>query len=502
MKTLLLLIIGSVMGFSIHQLFTPPTSSLKQTEKQPLYWVAPMDANYRRDKPGLSPMGMELIPVYKDGGADEADSAGTIRISPAVINNLGVRISTARMMPFNHDIKTVGLVQYDEDKMIHIHPRVAGWIEKSHIKASGDPVKKGQPLYDLYSPELVNAQQEYIAEVKRNNGVLIAAAEERLRALQISEHTIKQLRKTLKIKQTVTFYAPQSGVVDNLNIRSGFYVQPSTTMMSIGVLDQVWVEAEIFESQAHFLKLNQKVSMKLDFLPEKTWFGKVDYIYPSLDPQNRTLRARLKFDNKDLLLKPNMFSQVLIHNDHPVEKLVVPTEAVIRTGEQDRLVLALGDGKFKSIAIKIGAISDDYIEILKGISAGEKIVSSAHFLLDSESSKKSDFKRMSHPLIDNPELPTAKVSGTVNTIDQHNQTINISRGAIEKWGRAAATLDFSLASGLSINNIKPHDKIDFTFVINNGDFVITEFKAAMKQDANPTGMNHDSMIDKNVEPAK
>ena len=207
--------------------------SERVVEKKPLYWVAPMDPNYRRDKPGKSPMGMELTPVYAEGGASSKDNPGTITISPDVVNNLGVRTAVAERRSMHTEITTVGYVQYDEDQLIHVHPRVEGWVEKLYVKAAGDPVEKGQPLYTLYSPQLVNAQEELVLAVNRDNTRLIAAAEIRLKALQIDKSLIDELKHKRVVKQTLTFYAPQSGVVDNLNIREGFFVKPGTTLMSV-----------------------------------------------------------------------------------------------------------------------------------------------------------------------------------------------------------------------------------------------------------------------------
>jgi Cu(I)/Ag(I) efflux system membrane fusion protein len=458
--------------------------------QKPLYWVAPMDDNYRRDKPGKSPMGMDLVPVYAQSTSNR--EAGVVTISPTIENNLGVRSEAAKKIQLQYNIKTVGFVQYDENKLIHIHPRVAGWVEKLHIKSSGDPVKKGQALYALYSPELVNAQQEYIAELNRNNTVLITAAEARLRALQVSQKTIIELKKNKTVKQSITFYSPQDGVVDNLNIREGFYVQPGTTIMSIGSLEHVWVEAEIFERQANLVKVNQAVTMTLDFLPNETWHGKVDYIHPSLDAQNRTLRARLKFENKKHLLKPNMFAQILIYsNAKPNSKtsLAIPKEALIRNGAKDRVVLALGNGAFKSVIVKTGIITERHIEILKGLSEGERVVTSAQFLLDSESSKHSDFRRLSHPI----ETPFAHVKGKINSINSDNQTINISREAIKKWNRGPATLDFKVAESRLLNAAKAGEQVAFRFVIDNGDFIITNLSP--KQKIDDVHKNHNMKLD-------
>lgn len=367
-----------------------------EVDNKPLYWVAPMDVNYRRDAPGLSPMGMDLIPVYDEDKSENDAGPGTIMISPDVINNLGVRTGVVERKKIHNAIVTVGYVQFDEDKLVHIHPRVSGWVEKLYVTASGEPVKQGKPLYDLYSPELVNAQEDLVLAISRKNTRLIQASEDRLRALQIPMAFIDELKRTLTVEQTVTFLAPQDGVVANLHIREGFFVQPGTTMLSIGSLEQVWIEAEIFERQASLVHKSDKVTMTLDYLPGKVWQGHVDYIYPALDKKTRTVRIRLRFDNTDKQLKPNMFAQVNVHSNSATPLLLIPREALIRTGNQDRVVLALGGGSYKSIAVQIGQRNDEVVEIIQGLDEGDRIVTSAQFLLDSESSKTSDFTRMYH----------------------------------------------------------------------------------------------------------
>lgn len=361
----------------------------------PLYWVAPMDPDYRRDGPGKSPMGMDLVPVYADSGMDLANP-GMIFISPDVVNNLGVRTAQVERRSMHTRITTVGYVQYDEDQLVHIHPRVEGWIERLYVQAAGDPVEEGEPLYSLYSPQLVNAQEELLLALNRDNERFVQAAEDQLRALQISDAEINDLRNTRQVKQTLTFYVPQSGVVDNLNIREGFFVGPGTTLMSIGTLNDVWVEAEVFERQAALVEAGLPVTMSLDYLPGRLWEGSVDYVYPTLNAQTRTARVRLRFENPDGLLKPNMFAQVTILADAADDVLVIPREAVIRTARQDRVVLAEGDGRFKSVAVGLGRLDDRYAEITRGVEEGERVVVSAQFLLDSESSQTSDFMRMSH----------------------------------------------------------------------------------------------------------
>lgn len=479
-KIIIALLVGAALGFGAISLFKSSTNEqvvAVSSEKKPLYWVAPMDANYRRDKPGKSPMGMDLIPVYEQSGGTEDNGPGAVFIAPHVINNLGVRTAPVEIKSMHSTISTVGYVQYDEDKLVHIHPRVEGWIEELFVKATGNPVQKDQPLYSLYSPELVNAQEELLIALKRNNKALITGARERLKALQLPSAAIEELEKTNQVKQTVTFYAPQSGVVEALQIREGFYVNPSNTLMSIGQLEHIWVEAEVFERDAGRVTEGLPVSITLDYLPGKEWSGIVDYVYPSLNIKTRTLRVRVKFDNPNGKLKPNMFAQVVIHANGLGNALLVPKESVIRTGKQNRVVLALGEGQFKSIAVVIGRVDNDSIEILDGLTEDDVVVTSAQFLIDSESSKSSDFKRMSHE-----QVPTSLwLEGKVNSVMIGHRMVNISHEPAEAWDWPEMTMDFTVATSVDIESLTPGQSLHFEVSKINDDYAVTAIHILSEQ---------------------
>lgn len=431
-----LFVIGIVLGVAATLLLNPSfdgmeysAAAVKQQAgeqpdaSEPLYWVAPMDSNYRRDQPGKSPMGMDLVPVYADNSS-QSTGAGVVQISPAVINNLGVRTQPVKQGQLQPQVTAVGLVRYDEDEITHIHPRVEGWVEKLYVKAAGDQVEQGQPLYDLYSPEMVNAQEELILALLRNDKRLIQSVENRLRALHVSAAQIQQVKKTRTALQAITYFAPRSGVVDNLQIREGFFIEPSTTIMSVASLDRVWVEADVFERDAPWVSLEQPVRMSVDYLPQREWLGKVDYVYPTLDANTRTVRLRLRFDNADHALKPNMYSRVDITAKQPLpqsqQPLLVPRSAVIRTGDQQRVVLALGDGHFKSVAVTLGASDREFMAVESGLSVGDTVVTSAQFLLDSESSKTSDFMRYTDPKGDTADHNSIHHDSTHNRPMHHD----------------------------------------------------------------------------------
>ncbi|HEY5647259.1 MAG TPA: efflux RND transporter periplasmic adaptor subunit, partial [Pseudomonadales bacterium] len=345
--------------------------------------------------PGKSPMGMDLVPVYAE---DDADSPGTITVSSAVVNSLGVRTAEVTPGVFAPHIRTVGHVTFDENQLVHIHPRVEGWIESLGPKAEGDPVTEGAPLFALYSPTLVGAQEELLLALNRENPSLIRAALERLAALEVPQNAIDSVRRDRRVSQTITIYAPRAGVLRTLAVREGMYVSPGMNIMTIGPLDHVWVVGELYERQASEVHSGDAIRLTLDYLPGRAWEGVVDYVYPSLNEATRTVRVRAEIGNEDGALKPGMFGELAIR---PVREskpaLLVPREALIRTGAQNRVVLALSGGRFKSVAVTPGRIGRDQVEILEGLEAGDRIVTSAQFLIDSESSKSSDFLRMEAP---------------------------------------------------------------------------------------------------------
>jgi Cu(I)/Ag(I) efflux system membrane fusion protein len=413
MKTLFILIVGLLGGaaavfvWNTHIHGNSGVEALatngdnKSNNKTPLYWVAPMDDAYRRDKPGKSPMGMDLVPVFAASGSSEKRDDGEVRISPQVQQNMGVKFTTVKRGKLDLTFNAVGNVTYNEDYLVHIHPRVEGWIDKLFIKTEGEAVSQGQKLYTLYSPALVTAQEEFVIALKRGDTRLAAGAKQRLKALHLSAGFIAQLEKTREVSQTITFFAPQDGVVEHLGVREGFYVQPGTTVLSIARLDSVWVEARVFEQDVPKVTLGQQASITFDYLPSKTFTGKVDFIYPALDVETRTLKVRVTLKNDSGDIKPNMFANVIFTKQTEKPVLYVPYQSVIQIQSQDqnqnlgqnRIVMNVEES-FKSIAVNVGRKAGEFIEITQGVSEGDKIVLSAQFLIDSESSKTSDFKRM------------------------------------------------------------------------------------------------------------
>lgn len=378
-------------------------------DREILYWVAPMDPDYRSDEPGKSPMGMDLVPVYAD---EVDDQPGVVAIDPIIVNNLGVRTAPAERGSLSRRIETVGYVAYDEDTVQHVHTRVDGWIESLATKASGDPVQAGQLLFELYSPTLVNAQEEYLAAARSGNAQLVEASISRLAALGVTQSEIDRIDRERTIRQRVRVYAEGNGVIAYLGVREGIYVTPETDIMSVAKLDRVWVLAEVFERQAAWVRAGQHAMVELDYLPGEMWHGQVDYVYPELDPGTRTLRVRLRFDNAARTLRPNMFARVTIDGESTGDVVHVPREALIRGGSVDRVVVALGGGRFHARPVTVGIESGDRVAIEDGLAAGESVVTSGQFLIDSEANIEAALKRMNP---DDVQMPTHRDHGTEHT---------------------------------------------------------------------------------------
>lgn len=402
MKNFLFMFLGGLLTFLIlmvaresdlHWLnLEVSVEEVQEGKSKVLYWVAPMDPNYRRDKPGKSTMGMDLVPVY--AGENEG---GVIEISPIVENNLGVKIATAELAYPNVQFISSGQVEFAQENIAHIHARASGWVERLYIKDVGQRVKKGQPLYGLYSLDLIDAKEDYLRALNSEDNKLVKAAKNRLRSLRVDNKVIQQLKSNKKAKQVTTFYAPQSGYVEMLNINQGMYVKPETNILSIAKDDAVVVNVEIDHQQAAWLSqfpgdIHWKLSSEL--MPTKIWQGELDYIRPELNKSLRTFSLRLLVDNSEKLLKPNMWLTLNGNVKGKDKVLIIPRQSLIRTENETRVVLALGEGRFKSIRVIAGRFIGQQVEIVSGLESGDRVVTQAQFLIDSESNIDSDLKRM------------------------------------------------------------------------------------------------------------
>lgn len=371
----------------------PPGNAADEEGRRILFYRHPMDPSITAESPQKDSMGMDFIPVY----ADEKEGGPMITVAPEVVNNLGVRTAKVERGTLPRRIDTVGYVGYNESLIGHVHLRTDGWIEQLSVTTVGDRVEKGQLLFTLYSPTLVNAQEEYVQALERGNERLINASGQKLMALGVSGAQIEALGKTRKVERTISVFAHHPGAISALNVREGMYVEPATEIMTVADLRSVWLLAEVFERQANWVETGQQAEARVPSMPGRTSLGTVDYVYPNLDPVTRTLKVRLWFDNPGELLKPNMFANVSILGSPRVDVLAAPREAVIRDGTSERVILALGAGRFAPREVKTGIESDGRVEILEGLAEGEEVVISAQFLLDSEANLRASFLRMQAP---------------------------------------------------------------------------------------------------------
>ncbi|EMW2396779.1 efflux RND transporter periplasmic adaptor subunit [Vibrio vulnificus] len=474
------LLIGAALGFTANQYFNGhDMSAMAATDNkashEPLYWVAPMDPNYKRDKPGKSPMGMDLIPVYADDLAGANDKPGTVKIDPSVENNLGVKTAAVELAKLSPRIETVGYIAFDESKLWQTNVRVSGWVEKLYINAVGEQVKKGDVLFTLYSPELVKAQEELLNAKRTGRDGLVKGATERLLSLGVDREQINQVIRRGKASQTIEIKALANGVIASLNIREGGYLSPAQAVISAGPLNEVWVDAEVFERQAHWLTNGSQASMTLDALPGKAWQGEVDYVYPILDPKTRTLRMRLKFANPNGELKPNMFANITLQPVSDSEVLTVPKSSVIRSGGMTRVVLAEGEGKYRSARIETGREADDKVEVLQGLNQGDRIVTSAHFMLDSESSQSADLSR-----INGVEAPaeTAWAKGEITDLMADHGMLTINHQPVPEWNWPGMTMNFNAAQSVDLSALQKGQAIEFEMQkTDDGQYQIVAIKA-------------------------
>ncbi|MCE2406603.1 MAG: efflux RND transporter periplasmic adaptor subunit [Pseudomonadales bacterium] len=473
------LLIGGVVGFVLSQTIGNSFVSLfsgeaESKQREILYWVAPMDPNFRRDKPGKSPMGMDLVPVYAD---NSSPSAGTVEIDSNVIQNFGVRSESVTYGRLDREIETVGYVEYDENALQHIHTRVDGWIEKLSVKAEGDPVRKDETLFELYSRTLVNAQQEYLLAKESAQGPLIAASQERLVSLGMTAPEILELDRSQTVNQRVKVVAHTDGVVAMLGIREGVYVTPATHVMSIADLERVWILAEVMERHADAIKIGQEVVFEVDSKPGRKFEGQVEYIYPEMDPRTRSLKVRIGYSVQDDVFRPNMFARVSIIVEGKSDVIHVPTSAVIRGGSSDRVVVDLGNGRFKSTPVVAGYDSGNSTEILRGLETTDRVVTSGQFLIDSESNIDTALARFEDRSSEASERKNvnAEILG-MNPIDG---TLRVKHGPIDSWGWMAMTMEIRVADEALLQQVAVGDLVSLEIEKTvEGAVLITEISEA------------------------
>lgn len=392
----------SKMGMDLVPVYEDDVSEdSKSKDRKIVYWKAPMDPTEIYEQPGKSKMGMDLVPVYEDevvGGVD-------IKIDPVVQQNMGLKIETVQKRAIRHTIRAYGHVTFDETRTGIVSQKAAGWIEKLHADYTGRHVKKGQPLYDIYSPALLASQEEYLSAFKnfqRNknelNREILDSAGNRLRFFDIAQEEIDRIEKSKKVKKSLTVRSPFTGVITQKNVVEGAFAKAGASLFTISDLSHVWVEAHIFEYEQNLVSVGQEVEMSLSYTPEKIYQGNISYIYPYLQPKTRDVIIRIDFENKNGTLKPDMFTNIRIRTEPLKQGISVSSEAVIHTGEKKIVFVAQGNGTFSPREVKTGVYMDDgSVEILSGLAPGDRVVISGQFLLDSESKLKEAIQKMVKP---------------------------------------------------------------------------------------------------------
>jgi len=391
---------------------SPPGPAAGSPGKKTLY-RSTMNPGEVSDRPGKDSMGMEMVPVEME----EPSSQGTtveghavVRIPDLKQRLIGVATQIVRRGPFIRRIKTVGRVTVDETRLHHVHTKVTGWIEALHSPATGEYVRKGQPLLSIYSPELLASQEEYLVALRNRDAMgdqappaagqraeeLLESARQRLLLFDLTEEQIRRLTASGTAERTVTLEAPISGYVLVRNVTHGERIEANTTLIEIADLSRVWVIASVYEYELPFLRVGQPAEMTLSYLPGRSIRGRVALVYPVLDAATRTVQVRLEFPNPDLKLKPEMYADVELRGDLG-ERLAVPESAVLSTGTRDIVFVSQGEGTFEPREVRLGLRASDAVEILDGLAEGEAVVTSGNFLIDSESRLKSALQSAGGP---------------------------------------------------------------------------------------------------------
>ena len=407
------LLVGGGGFWAYRGLYAPRPGA--QAAQPKIRYQCPMHPAYTSDKPGDCIIcGMKLVPI-KQGAPGRKPTAGNIAeatggipgqaaiyISPEKQQLIGVRTALVSHTPMTKEIRAVGQVTADETRLSHVHTKVEGWVEKLYVNFTGMFVKKGQPLLSIYSPELVATQEEYLlalraqkrlrqspfGEVAGGGDSLLAASRRRLELWDVPDSEIRRIEKAGKPFKAITLYAPTSGFVMEKNVIAGQKVDSATDLLVIADLSAVWVQVEFYEQDAALVRVGEQASLTTTAYPGRAWKGIIDYIFPSVDPQTRTLRARLRFQNPGLLLKPGMYADAVIKKPLGYQ-LTVPEEAVLDSGTRQIIFLARGDGHFEPREVRLGQRANGRVEILSGLKHGDRIVTSGNFLVDSESRLKS-----------------------------------------------------------------------------------------------------------------
>jgi len=370
----------------------------KPKEKEVLFWRNPMNPAITSPAFMQDDMGMDYIPVYADG-AEGDEPTGTVTIDPVTVQNIGVRTAISETQDLSRTLDALGRIDFNEERLARLHPKTSGWIEQLMVDETGKRVSKDTILLGIYSPDLVAAQQEYLialnnweavgnsgtSQMKNSAKSILESARERLQLFDVPNHQIKELEQSRKIKKQLHIHSPFKGRVMHIGAREGQYVTPKDELYLIADLSRIWVNVDIFEDEMSWLKLGDRAEMRVRAEPGRTYDGKITFIHPILNRKSRTVQVRLEFDNSDLSLKPGMFANVTLYVDRQPSAVVVPSEAIVRSGSREQIFVVREPGKFEPREVTLGVSAEGMTQILSGVNAGEQVVTSSQFLIDSES---------------------------------------------------------------------------------------------------------------------
>lgn len=365
-----------------------------------LYYKSTMIAGETSPKPGKDSMGMEMVPVYADMAGAAQSSA--ITIDPATIQLMNLQTTEVTRGPLRRTIRTVGTIDYNETALTDVTTKFKGWIEKLHVDATGELVHRGEPLFEIYSPELYGAEAELLAVQDSTNDpngpAFREAALEKLRFFDISDAQIAALEKSREPRKTMEILAPADGFVIEKNVVQGQMVEAGMPLYRLADLGIVWVYAQVYEQDLPYVQLGQEATVKLSSLPDREFRGRVTYVYPNVDERTRTARVRLEFENPGYFLKPGMFVSAQLTSELDPSAVLVPESAVLRSGERNTVFVALPGGKFDPRTVVLGPEAEhDQIQVINGLQAGERVVTSGQFMLDSESQLREAVQKMREP---------------------------------------------------------------------------------------------------------
>ncbi|ATX80959.1 membrane fusion protein, Cu(I)/Ag(I) efflux system [Mariprofundus ferrinatatus] len=374
---------------------------------EPLAWRNPMNPAVTSPVFTRDEMGMDYLPVCADG-VSRPGGAGSVTIDPTMAQNIGVRTVVAEQKTISRDIRTVGRVTMDEQRVARLHPKVEGWVEKLFIDRTGEQVGKNTMLLAIYSPQLVASGEEYLlalrnwqklknspfTDIREGAKRLLSTSLERLKLLDVPEHQLKEIRTTGRVPKALHIHSPFDGIVMNIGVREGQRITPETELYMVADLTRVWVQVDVYEDELPWVRLGDEAEMRLSAAPGRVFKGKLSYIYPYLDGKTRTNKVRIEFANPDLALKPEMFANVTLKPSRTVNAVVVPSEAIVRTGMRNQVFVQRSEGRFEPRIVELGLQSDGGVQILSGIKEGEAVVTSSQFLIDSESKLKEATAKM------------------------------------------------------------------------------------------------------------